>query len=192
MSKETYLSASRMSTLDKCSWLYWCKYHLKLPDTTNSGALRGTICHLVLELLLNHRHKKHFNLILKKQSIKASKAVDRLVIKFLKDNDIYDDENYPLVDKMIYVALDNDFFGGKGAKIEAPEKEFKIENKDPKYNIYGFTSDLTCQNSVISLRLQKKIWFGIKVRHESKSCTCSSYLDTLLGFLKISKFYQGS
>ena len=39
---------------------------------------------------------------------------------------------------MIYVALDHDFFGGEGAYIETPEQEFKIQNKKPKYNIYGF------------------------------------------------------
>ena len=136
--KEIFLSASRMKTLETCSWTYWCKYHLNLPDTTNSGALRGTICHLVLELLLKDKHKKHFDAILDKQSIQASKAVDRIVIKFLKDNDIYDEENYTLCDKMIYVALDHDFFGGEGAYIETPEQEFKIQNKKPKYNIYGF------------------------------------------------------
>ena len=136
--KEVFLSASRMKTLETCSWTYWCKYHLNLPDTTNSGALRGTICHLVLELLLKKRHEKHFKAILENKTIQASKPVDRIIIKFLKDNDIYDDENYPLVDKMIYVALDHDFFGGEGAYIETPEQEFRIQNKKPKYNIYGF------------------------------------------------------
>ena len=132
------LSASRIKTLQMCSWQYWCKYHLKLPDTTNSGALRGSICHLILELLLKPRHKKHFDAILEKKTIKASKPVDKVVIKFLKANGIYDDENYPLCDKMIYVALDHEFFGGEGGYIERPEEEFKIENESPEYNIYGF------------------------------------------------------
>ena len=138
MSKKKFLSASRMSTLDKCSWTYWCKYHLNLPDTTNSGALRGSICHTVLECLLNPRHKKHYDAIMDKKTIKGSPPVDRLVIKFLKANGIYDEENYPLCDKMLYVALDHEFFGGEGAYIDKPEEEFRIENKSPKYNIYGF------------------------------------------------------
>ena len=137
-SKKVYLSASRMGTVDKCSWQYWCKYHLKLPDKTNDGALRGSICHLVLELLLKPRHKKHFDAIVKAQDIRASKPVDKTVIKFLKANDVFNEENYDLCNKMIYVALDNDFFGGEGGHIEAPEKEFKIESDNPKYNIYGF------------------------------------------------------
>lgn len=134
----TYLSASRMKTLEMCSWTYWCKYHLGLPDKTNDGALRGTICHLILELLLKPRHKKHYDSIVEEKAIKASKPVDKTVIKFLKANDAYNEENYDLCSKMIYVALDHDFFGGEGGVIDHPEQEFKIENKKPKYNIYGF------------------------------------------------------
>ena len=59
--KKVRLSASRLKTLQSCTWLYYCKYILKLPDTTNSGALRGTHIHLILEILQNPRHKKHFN-----------------------------------------------------------------------------------------------------------------------------------
>jgi hypothetical protein len=127
-----------MKTLEMCSWTYWCKYHLGLPDTTNDGALRGTICHLILELLLKPRHKKHYDAIVEKKAIEASKAVDKVVIKFLKANDIYNEENYDLCSKMIYVALDYDFFGGEGGFIDHPEQQFKIESKSPKYNIYGY------------------------------------------------------
>jgi len=73
-----------------------------------------------------------------KKSIKASVPVDKTVIKFLKANDAWSKENYDLCNKMIYVALDHDFFGGDGGFIETPEQDFKIENKKPKYNIYGF------------------------------------------------------
>lgn len=138
MSNKKFLSASRIGTLDKCSWTYWCKYHLHLPDSTNAGALRGSVCHLVLELLLKPRHKKHFDSITQKQTIKASPAVDKTVIKFLKANGIHDEENYSLCDSMIYAALSHDFFGGEGAHIDKPEEEFRIENKDPEYNICGF------------------------------------------------------
>lgn len=47
----TPLSASRIKTAQSCSWLYWCKYKLKLPDKSNEGAKRGSICHLVFEVL---------------------------------------------------------------------------------------------------------------------------------------------
>ena len=135
---KVFLSASRMKTMETCSWLYWCKYHLKLPDKTNDGALRGSICHLILELLLKPRHKKHYDAIIESKDIAASVPVNRTVIKFLKANDAWSDENYELCNKMIYVALNYDYFGGEGGHIDKPEEEFKIENKKPKYNIYGF------------------------------------------------------
>ena len=39
---------------------------------------------------------------------------------------------------MIVVALNCDFFGLKGAKIDKPEEEFLLESEDPKYKIIGF------------------------------------------------------
>ena len=56
--KEKILSASRIKTLETCSWSYWCNYHLKLPQKQNEGALRGTVCHLVFEMLVKKKHKK--------------------------------------------------------------------------------------------------------------------------------------
>lgn len=142
--KKKFLSASRMGTLDKCTWLYWVKYHLNLPDKTNSGALRGSLCHLVFELLLKPRHKHHYKGIIKAKDISGSKAILRLVNKHLKSFEtnsvkgVIEQEDYDLVNKMIYVGLDHNFFGHKGAKIDNPEQEFKIENENPRYNIYGF------------------------------------------------------
>ena len=34
------LSASRIKTLQSCSWSYYSNYVLKLPQTNNSGAMR--------------------------------------------------------------------------------------------------------------------------------------------------------
>ena len=143
--KKLYLSASRIKTLEECSWKFHCKYNLKLPDGTNSGALRGTICHLIFELLLNPRHKKHFDSIIKKNDISGSEAITRLVIKYLeKDKDIMGEEgssdykeNYDLINKMTLVGLKLDFFGD-GGKIDGPEQKFVIQNEKPKYNVLGF------------------------------------------------------
>lgn len=142
-----YLSASRIKTLDSCSWLYWCNYHLHLPQSTNTGALRGTICHLVLELLLMPKHRKHFDVIMKNGEIAASPAIDRLVKKYLLDNRMLesyegpdprlDEDHYALCDKMILVGLKQDFFGEGGGDPSA-EYEFVIENDEPKYNARGF------------------------------------------------------
>ena len=142
--ESTFLSASRIKTLDTCSWLYWGKYHLNMPDKTNSGALRGTVCHNVFEYLLKPRHKKHYKDILTKGSIEGSEAVNRYVHSYLHRCDIESfgkesyEENYDLVNNMILVGLRTNFFGKEGGKIDKPEQEFKIKSKKPKYNIYGF------------------------------------------------------
>ena len=137
MSDKAYLSASRLKTFESCSWLYWCKYGLKLPDTTNEGALRGVVCHMIFELLLNTRHKKHFEVIVAHKTIEASKPVDRLIKKHLTASGIFDTANYDLVNEMIVVGLSNDFYV-EGSELLDPEFEFDISNEDPYYRIYGF------------------------------------------------------
>ena len=141
--KEKVLSASRLKTLETCSWSYWCNYHLKLPQKQNEGALRGTVCHLVFEMLVKKKHKKHFNKINKGGTIKKSPAVHRMVMKHLTqmersfDLPMTNEENTELVDDMIVVGLNCDFFG-LGGKVDNPELEFLLENKDPEYKIRGF------------------------------------------------------
>ena len=126
-----------MKTLETCSWIYWAKYHLGIPDKTNDGALRGTICHSVFELLLNKKHKKHYDDIMLNNSIKGSLAVNRLIKAFLDKHEIHNEENYELIDDMILVGLNCDFFG-EGGRIYKPEQKFQIKNKDPEYSILGY------------------------------------------------------
>jgi hypothetical protein len=140
--KKVYLSASRIGTLQKCSWLYYTKYILHMPDTPNEGMLRGSICHTVFEVLLKPRHKAHYDALVEKNSIKGSKAINKMVKSYMAKHPTFTKENYKenyeLIDKMIIVGLKHNFFGRDGGEVDSPEKEFKIENKKPKYNIYGF------------------------------------------------------
>jgi len=130
------LSASRIKTLETCSWVYWLNYHAKVPQSQNDGALRGTICHTIFELLLNKRHLKNYKRIIKKNSIDGDKGVDKLVKK-LSTKVKLDESNYKLLNDMILVGLKNDFFG-EGGKIVKPEYDFDITNEEPKYHIKGF------------------------------------------------------
>ena len=130
------LSASRIKTLETCSWVYWNNYHTKVPQSQNDGALRGTICHTVFELLLNKRHLKNYNRIIKKNAIDGDKGVDKLVKKLAKKVKL-DDSNYKLLNDMILVGLKHDFFGEHG-DIVKPEYSFNIESQEPKYHIRGF------------------------------------------------------
>jgi len=130
------LSASRIKTLETCSWVYWNNYHTKVPQSQNDGALRGTICHTIFELLLNKRHLKNYKRIIKKNSIDGDKGVARLVKK-LSAKVKLDESNYKLLNDMILVGLKNDFFG-EGGEIVKPEYDFDITNEEPKYHIKGF------------------------------------------------------
>ena len=63
------LSASRVKTLENCSWLYWCNYHLKLPQEKNEGAKKGEICHTIFEVLLLKNRKTYFDKIVRDDTV---------------------------------------------------------------------------------------------------------------------------
>lgn len=140
------LSASRIKTLQTCTWQYWSKYHLRLPDKSNHGSLRGTICHAVFENLGNPRHKKHYNAIVKAQDVNASPPIKRMIEAYAKKYEVSDFENMDLINKMTVEGLNYDFFGDKeGKPTEAiSEKDFDISvNEDGKnYRILGFIDKL--------------------------------------------------
>lgn len=137
MSDKKYLSASRIKTLENCSWLYWCNYHLKVPQDSNSGAQRGTIVHLILELLLAPKRKSYVTKVKKNNTIESIPSIERLVRKHIAKEGLTE-EDYVMCDEMILVGLKNEFFGKRGAKQIDPELEFNIENQSPRYNIRGF------------------------------------------------------
>jgi len=130
------LSASRIKTLETCSWVYWNNYHTKVPQSQNDGALRGTICHTIFELLLNKRHRKNYKRIIKKNAIDGDEGINRLVKKLSLKVKL-EESNYKLLNDMILVGLKNDFFG-EGGEIVKPEYDFNIQNDEPKYHIRGF------------------------------------------------------
>tara|TARA_Y100000592_G_C5482355_1_gene326454 strand:+ start:22336 stop:23424 length:1089 start_codon:yes stop_codon:yes gene_type:complete len=148
MSKDslTALSASRIKTLQTCSWIYWAKYKLKVPDKSNDGASRGTICHLIFELFGEKRHKHHYSAIVKAGTVKASAAVYRLILHHAKKLNVADDENLQLIDEMTVNGLNYDFFGKDklGLKEAHSERSFEItkDEGDIKYKIRGFIDKL--------------------------------------------------
>ena len=101
MSDQPALSASRIKTLQTCSWIYYSRYHLKLPDKSNDGASRGTVCHAVFECLGNPRHKHHYDDIMKADDIGGSTVVERMVETYAKKLLVNDDENMQLIKDMI-------------------------------------------------------------------------------------------
>ncbi len=145
-SNRVKLSASRLKTAKTCSWLYWSKYHLKLPDKSNDGASRGSVCHLIFECLGNPRHKKTFKKLIKSQDIFSVPSIKKLVYKHAVKLGIDDDENINLVKQMTLAGLNYDFFGLKRGSLseEHSEYEFDLHIVDEKndYCIKGFIDKL--------------------------------------------------
>ena len=146
MKRDVRLSASRISTLKKCSWTYWVKYVLKLPDTTNAGASRGWICHLIFEILGNPRHKKVYDRLLVSKDIFSVESIKRLVMHHAKKMNVDDDENLQLISDMTMAGLNFDFFGDTFNKpdLSISEKEFLLDvNEEGKrYKVLGFIDKL--------------------------------------------------
>ena len=142
----TALSASRIKTAQSCSWLYWCKYHLKLPDRSNEGAKRGTICHLIFELFGEKRHKKHYDLIVKKDDVFASPAIKRLILKHATKEGVDSPENIEQIRSMTLAGLKYDFFGDKEGKptqaLSEEDFDFDYSDGEVSYKIKGFIDKL--------------------------------------------------
>ena len=146
MSERVTLSASRIKTAQSCSWLYWAKYKLKLPDRGNEGASRGTVCHEVFEFLGDKKNKKDFDKIIEKQDIFASKKVKDLVLTLAVEEGVGDEANLNLIKVMTLNGLNYDFFGQEFGKIteEFSEKDFDfdVQNENLNYKIKGFIDKL--------------------------------------------------
>ena len=143
---ETPLSASRIKTAQSCSWLYWCKYKLNLPDKSNDGAKRGSICHLIFELLGPNKRKKHYNKIIKSEDVFSVPSIKKLILKHAIREGVDDEDNIQLIKEMIFNGLTYDFFGkdlGKPTK-DYSEKDFEIveNNGEVRYKIRGFIDKL--------------------------------------------------
>jgi hypothetical protein len=140
------LSASKIKTLQSCSWVYYSKYILGIPDSGNDGSSRGTVCHLIFEVLGNPRHKKKYNNIIKKKDVFAEESVKRLILKHAKILKVDDDENIELIKDMTLNGLMYDFFGSKLGKptIAVSEQDFDIviNDKSFRYRIKGFIDKL--------------------------------------------------
>lgn len=140
------LSASRIKTLQECSWKYYCKYILKLPDQTNDGALRGTCVHSIFECLGNPRHKHIYNQIIENNDPYSNEVVLRYVKSFLKNNQMDLKNNFELIKIMILEGAKADFYGNKcsNANESHSELDFDLEIKEDgkDYRILGFIDKL--------------------------------------------------
>lgn len=132
------LSASRIKAFESCSWLYYCIYHLKLPQRQNDGARKGSVSHGIFEILLNKKHSKHLEVIIKSNYVTTSKPIERLIKIYMKKEGLINSpENFSHICQMILVGLKNDFLV-KGGLLVSPEYRFEVLNESPRYLIKGF------------------------------------------------------
>lgn len=146
----TALSASRLSTLKGCTWEYYCKYHLKLPDRNNLGAMMGSVCHEIFELLGDPQHKPEYDKVIAAQNLEASTLCDDLIKKELTKYGVFTPENYKQVKSMTLNGLNYDFFAQRfvdaygGPDLEKSEEPFDIikETTSVRYRVKGFIDKL--------------------------------------------------
>ena len=140
------LSASKLSNLDKCSWIAYAIYVLKVPDTANFGSKRGSTLHDLLECLLNKRHHKKVKKLIKDKTINELPCIVRYLTQKMKKiglglEDDKGNNNLNLLEEMLLVALNTDFFL-KGLKLEKAELKFQYTNPEKTYTIKGFIDKL--------------------------------------------------
>lgn len=138
------LSASRIKTLETCSFLYYTKYVLKLPDKSNKGAELGTVTHLILECLTVKKRRQLAESLLENKNIYLNEAVSRLVDKHLRKLG-YAEEEKELINKYCLVALSNDFFI---SNFDLGDPELSFELKTDKYHLIGFIDKYGLKDTV--------------------------------------------
>ena len=141
-----YQSASRIKTMQSCSWLYYANYVLKLPDKGNDGSKMGSICHDLYECLGNERHRKHYFDVISSETINGSKVVKRFVETSARKAGVNDDHHLELLDRMIVEGLKYDFFGNKYGEPHESHSEINfditVEEDGKSYRIMGFIDKL--------------------------------------------------
>lgn len=134
MSEPVRLSASKIKTVQSCSWLYWAQYILKLPQKPNTGASRGLCAHIALECL-THPKRTHYVMDVSKEGKDLRPSVKRLIRKNAKKLGVDDPDNIEMVEDMVKLALKSNFLC-EGCCSLAAEENFII--KTPRYLINGF------------------------------------------------------
>lgn len=135
------LSASLIKTLKECSWRYWASYELKFPDIPNTGSLKGSVTHDVLEILLKQpRHRKKVEKAIADNTCKNIPALWKLIEKTATKYNINEPKELRMIDKFMVVALKDEFYGPQNTIETEVEKKFeiKIEEEGKNYYIKGF------------------------------------------------------
>jgi hypothetical protein len=124
----------------------------------------GTICHDILEILANPRHRPIFDFCLSKNDIYAHPPIRRLIRrKILKTHTLYpEDSVFDKLNAMILVGMRSDFWV-EGGEIIAHEYLFQITNKEPYFRIKGFFDKVAIKGDYVIIhdyKSSKRIFEG--------------------------------
>lgn len=147
--KKFRLSASTIKLAESCSWQFWCKKILKLPDLSNDGARRGSVCHSFFELLVEEEKKYRpvYDNLLKYKELSKVPFAEKFVREEMEkegivtENDNKGFNNYKLIQDMILVGLNFDFYCEKSDELMGSEPKIEIETD--KYLLVGFIDKLS-------------------------------------------------
>lgn len=166
------LSASKIKTLQGCSWQYYCRYKMGLPDRGNLGSQLGSISHLIFELFGSAKHIKLYKKCLKKNNIYKVEPIRRLVKKHFANYGIKDRAAADLLNVMVLEGLKYDFFGTKLGKPSQVLSELAFDmvskEKDKHYRIKGFIDKLFLYDEKITalirdFKTSKKMFEGKEI-----------------------------
>lgn len=155
------VSASSLKLLSDCSTAFYYSRILKLPEKQWDRTIVGSLCHSLFECFRNPRHRKHYELVVLKDSVdyKKSGAVARLVKNWQQKHNLSEELLLDL-NGMLYVGLVSvDFFWSNAdinketgkPLIFGPEYAFNFKIKE-KAEIKGFIDDMAVVDGVMVIR----------------------------------------
>ena len=170
MTDSVRLSASRISTAEKCSGFIGASMSTRCQILLILE-LQGSACHNIFEYLGKNRHKHHYDNILKEGSISGSRAVNKLVQIQAANQDppVNSTEDLDMIDEFIVNGLKFDFYGDE---ITNPWKalseetfDISIDSDGKQYHIYGFIDKLFLYDKgrkalIRDFKTSKKVYTG--------------------------------
>lgn len=153
---KTPLSASRIKTLQSCSWEFYSLYYLQVPNSDNTGSILGSATHQVFEYLGEPKRRGHFDKLIETQKLKSVPSIYRYCLTFLRSKKLDPFANtvsaqgkeishIDLVERMIMSGLNYDFFGQERNPDEVHSEidfDIDVEEDGKSYRIRGFIDKL--------------------------------------------------
>lgn len=179
---KTPLSASRIKTLQSCSWEFWASYYLQVPNVDNTGSILGSLSHACFEYLGEPKRRAYFDKLIETQKLKSVPSIYRYCLTFLRSKKLDPFANtvsaqgeeishIDLVERMVMAGLNYDFFGQDRKPDEVHSEidfDIDVEEDGKSYRIRGFIDKLILfkENSLAVIRdwkSSKQVYSGDEI-----------------------------